>query len=130
MIVATKNFSLLPVHIAIVIPITLNIGPHLGKEVIKSLVHFPILQVPMIALKQRTGTIGAADIIEEKGIFKGKGPLEAEVASVCASKFGVFAEGGVLGEEARAQCGPGEEVDYDGVLCRGLGHAEGSVLGW
>jgi hypothetical protein len=82
-----------PLHLpcACVSLIALNIAPHLWKCIEELLVYRPILQVTVIALKQRTRVMRASILVKEESIFKGKRPVETQEARVAAGKIGTCA---------------------------------------
>lgn len=100
--------------------ITFDVALHLRKFAIKSLVHSPVLQIPMIPLKQRTGKICARVLIKEEGVFEGEWPVETRVLRVIFRQIAVLEDLCVVLNEAVTKCWPGEEVDRDGVLCARL----------
>jgi hypothetical protein len=96
-------------------PIPLDIPPHLRKRVEELFVYRPILQIAVISLEQRTRVMRTTVLVEEESVFKGKGPVEAQIARVAAGEISGLEDCGVVGQEARAKRGPGEEVKGDGV---------------
>jgi hypothetical protein len=102
----------------------LYITPHLRKLLVEVVRHSPVLEIAMIAFKQRGRVVRLMHLIIEKGVLESKGPVKAEVVRIAVRKILGLEDLVVLCDEPVPDGGPREEVESDGMFGAGLCEAE------
>lgn len=96
--------------------ISLNVCPHLRMSSIKFICYSPILEIPVIPLKQRRRIKRLRRIVVEKCVLETKRPVEFYISRVAVRKFLCLEYLAVLVHEALSECWPSEKVDCNGMF--------------